>query len=220
VFRAVVLDFDGLILDTESPVYESWRVAYEEHGHEIPRDRWFATIGSDHSTYHPLEDLRSLIEDLDEEALQLRRRKLRDEILHALEPMPGIVELLERARSRGLGVAVASSSPLDWVDGHLRRLGLRDCFDALATADDVSAVKPSPEIYLRALALLGVEPVEAIAFEDSPNGVAAARAAGIYCVAVPGPMTRSLSFDAANLVVESLADHPLETLLADASRAR
>jgi len=74
-------------------------------------------------------------------------------------------------------------------------------------------VKPAPDLYLRAATALGVRPSEAVAIEDSPNGVAAAKAAGLYCVAVPGPMTRHLSFERADLVLASLADAPLSELI-------
>ena len=102
--------------------------------------------------------------------------------------------------------------------GHLDRLGVTDLFDAIVTGDDVARVKPDPELYLLALARLGLEPHEAIVFEDAPNGVLAAKRAGIFTVAVPNALTCDLPLDHADLRVASLADLPLTDLLAAVER--
>jgi HAD superfamily hydrolase (TIGR01509 family) len=215
--RALVFDFDGLVLDTESCVYESWRSVYAEHGCELPLDRWCSAIGADVSTFDPLADLRARVgERLDVGDLQRRRRQHRDALLAALEPMPGVISRLREARAHGLGTGLASSSQRPWVEDHLTRLGLRHYFDTLATEEDVAAVKPAPDLYLRALGFLGVGAGEALAIEDSPNGVAAAKAAGLRCIAVPGPMTRHLSFAEADVVLDSLAERTLPALIEDA----
>ena len=117
-------------------------------------------------------------------------------------------------------LAIASSSPHWWVDGHLTRLGLRAAFETLATADDVERVKPDPALYALALQRLGVAAAEAFAVEDSPHGVAAARSAGLACIAVPGPMTANEEFGAATLQMTSLADRTLEAMLAELASAR
>jgi HAD superfamily hydrolase (TIGR01509 family) len=218
--RAIVLDFDGLILDTETCVYEAWRIVWAEHGAVLPWDRWCDRIGTGGDAFDPLDELRVRVAGaIDGDALERRRRALRDERLAPLSSMPGVVERLAEARGAGLGVAVASSSPRPWVAGHLERLGLLGAVDALATEEDVAAVKPAPDLYLHALAGLGVDPHEAVAFEDSPNGVTAARAAGLRCVAVPGPMTRHLRFDHADWCVPSLDRCGLGELLARATAA-
>jgi HAD superfamily hydrolase (TIGR01509 family) len=217
---AVIFDFDGLILDTESPVFEAWRVVYADAGHVLSRDRWVQTIGTDGSGFDPLAELHELSDvPIDVEALQARRRDLRDRHIAGLDALPGVISLLDQARLRGLKRAVASSSPIDWVGMHLERLGLLDAFDAIVTREDAAQAKPAPDLYLAVTERVGVAPGAAIAFEDSPNGVHAAKAAGLYCVAVPGPMTRSLGFDHADARVESLADEPLETWLQAAARS-
>jgi HAD superfamily hydrolase (TIGR01509 family) len=214
--RALVLDFDGLVLDTESCVYESWRKTYEGFGYELPLDRWCGAIGSDVRSFDPLEELRTLAgEHLDVEEMQQHRRAYRDLLLEQLEPMPGVTSYLREARERGLNVGVASSSPRRWVESHLERLGLRQYFDALTTEEDVAAVKPAPDLYVRATSVLGIERSEAIAIEDSPNGVTAAKAAGVWCIAVPGPMTRHLSFEKADHVLNSLAERTLSEVIQD-----
>jgi len=215
--RALVFDFDGLILDTETSVFEGWRVIYDEAGHELSLHWWQQAIGTDGADFDPLAELQRRVgEPLDLEALVLRRRSIRDADLARRTVLPGIEATLERARALGLKLAVASSSPLDWVGPHVERLGLMPFFHALATREDVTHAKPAPDLYLLAAERLGVAPERAIAFEDSPPGVHAAKAAGMYCVAVPGPMTRSLSFEHADATVTSLAEGSLDRWIAAA----
>ena len=121
--------------------------------------------------------------------------------------------MLEAARGMSLKLAVASSSPHRWVDGHLARLGLTHFFDVLKCADDVARTKPEPELYLAALAALEITPQEAIAFEDSPHGVTAACRAGIFVVAVPNRVTAHLKIVGESLRLVSLADLDLGELL-------
>ena len=221
VIRALVLDFDGLVLDTESCAYEAWRLVYAEHGCELSLDRWCETIGSDRREFDPFEELRAKVgPGLEVARMQRRRREHRDALLSRLGAMAGVSSRLSEARDLGLSLAIASSSPLSWVAGHLARLELQHFFDALATADEVDRVKPAPDLYLRAATALGIRPSEAVAVEDSPNGVAAAKAAGLYCVAVPGPMTRHLSFERADLVLDSLAAVSLSELIERVALAR
>lgn len=153
---------------------------------------------------------------VDREALSARRDLRRTKILHALPVCAGVVELLDAAESAGVPAAVASSSPSDWVDGHLARLGLRHRFRRVITRDDVGGdgarTKPAPDLFLLAAEGLGVAPTRCVVLEDSPNGVAAGRAAGMTVVAVPGPMTVTLDFGAADLVVPSLNGVDLLTL--------
>ena len=122
--------------------------------------------------------------------------------------------MLQDARRLGLKLGLASSSSCQWVEEHLQQRGLRAYFDVVRAADDVRFTKPDPELYLAVLTKLDVLPAQALALEDSPNGVRAAKAAGMYCVAVPNTMTSQLPLHEADLRLESLADLSLETLLA------
>jgi HAD superfamily hydrolase (TIGR01509 family) len=211
---ALIFDFDGLVIDTESTDFESWRSVYADHGHDLPRDRWQAVIGTDDRAFDPLRHLKELMGgSLFEEQVHAARRSRRDRLVEDLRPLPGVVTWIEAARVRGLALAIASSSPRSWVEGHLIRIGLGSAFELLMTSDRVARVKPDPELYCRALEELGVAPERALAIEDSPNGVQAAKGAGLYCVAVPGPMTRDLSFHAADLVIGSLAQADLDDIL-------
>ncbi|TMA35469.1 MAG: HAD family hydrolase [Deltaproteobacteria bacterium] len=214
MIRALVFDLDGLILDTESAVYASWQSAYHSHGVPLPLDLWHLAIGSDETHFEPLAYLLERRPGLDVAALQAQRGAVRDQRLAQLAACAGVPERIAEARARGLRLAVASSSERSWVEHHLDRLGLRAHFSALRCREDVARVKPDPALYRGALEALGVAPEQAVAFEDSPNGVTAAVAAGMRCVAVPGPMTRGLRFDAAHLQLGSLAELPLDEILA------
>jgi len=221
MIRALVFDFDGLILDTETSVYEAWRTVYEEHDQVFPRDRWLTTIGTDGSAFDPLVELRARAgEALDAEKIRRRRMAFHRAHIEKLDQMPGVRACLEYARAKSIGVAIASSSSNDWVNSHIKRLGLADFFDQVVTVEHVQAAKPAPDLYLRATELLGVDPSDAIALEDSPNGVQSAKAAGLFCIAVPGPMTRTLSFEAADTVLTSLDARPVSEWIAQAAAAQ
>lgn len=213
--HALVFDLDGLLVDTESSDHAAWARAWRDWGHELPRDAWVARIGSDGRGFDPLAALAERVgAGFAAAAFQTARRAHRDVLLAELDrPLPGVLELLDAADALGLRRAVASSSDRAWVEARLAHAGLADRFEVLRCSDDVPRVKPDPDLYLAALAALGTQPAQAIAFEDSPNGVAAARAAGLFCVAVPGPMTRGLDFSHAHLVLTSLAEVRLEELL-------
>jgi HAD superfamily hydrolase (TIGR01509 family) len=154
---------------------------------------------------------------LDARELHARYRSESDAAILQQPVLPGVLDYLEDARQLGLRLAVASSSPHSWVDTHLARLGLADRFEAIICGDDVSPgrTKPHPDLFLKALDALGVDADEAIVFEDSPNGVNAARAAGIFVVSIPNPITTLLKTEGANLTLDSLARISLQDLLKD-----
>jgi len=214
VIRALVFDFDGLILETETPAHQSWAEIYVEHGHELPMDRWHGYIGSD-TGFDPAGHLAALVgEGFDRDATQKRRDARKTELIAALDVMVGVREYVADANRLGLRLAVASSSSRAWVLGHLERLRLRAEWDAVLTRDDVERTKPAPDLYLAAVKALGVAPREAVAFEDSRNGIAAAKDAGLLCVAVPNALTAEMDLSRADLRLASLAETPLERLLA------
>jgi HAD superfamily hydrolase (TIGR01509 family) len=218
VIRALVFDFDGLILETETPSYQAWADIYREHGHDLPMDLWHASIGSDEG-FDPAGHLAALVgEGFDLAATQARRRTRTNELILALDVMAGVREYVADAKRLGLGLAIASSSPRAWVLGHLARLHLEADWDAVRTSDDVARTKPAPDLYLAAVGALRVAPDEAVAFEDSMNGIAAAKAAGLRCVAVPNALTSGMDLSRADVRLESLAHTPLEELLARLAR--
>jgi HAD superfamily hydrolase (TIGR01509 family) len=214
MIRALIFDFDGLILDTEVPVYQSWQELCLSHGCDLSLDLWLDYVGTNEGYFDPLADLeRQLACLLDRETVGEARRKRETELIAQQQAMPGVEEYLSSARRLGLKVALASSASCDWVTGHLERLGILERFDSILARDDVTCTKPSPELFLAALESLEVNAGEAIVFEDSLHGVRAARQAGIFCVAVPNAVTRHLPLDRADFQLNSLSDLSLEGLL-------
>jgi len=204
MIKAFVFDFDGLILDTEEPVYRSWLEVYQAHGQELPFDRWIQIVGSSTATFDPKGHLEQRLgRALAQEVLD-RRIERCTALVRAQPILPGVVELIDSAREAGLHVGVASSSTRQWVNGHLERLGLLERFDCVRCRDDVALVKPAPDLYLAVVECLGVAPSEALAIEDSPNGIAAAKAAGLRCVAVPNVITGGLDLSHADVILPTL----------------
>jgi HAD superfamily hydrolase (TIGR01509 family) len=219
LIRAVVFDFDGLILDTEEPVYRSWLEVYEAHGQELPFERWVQIVGSSTTGFHPQHHLEERLgRPLPNEVLD-RRIGRRTELVLAKKLLPGVVERIDEAHALGLKVGVASSSSTEWVRGHLARLGILERFDCMRCRDDVASVKPEPDLYLSVLDCLGVPASGAIAIEDSPNGVVAAKRAGMRCVAIPNSITARLDLSAADVLLASLADVTLPELLSTLGEA-
>jgi HAD superfamily hydrolase (TIGR01509 family) len=213
--KAIIFDFDGLILETESPIFQSWKEVFESFGCRLSFEDWSTIIGSANVEFDPMEDLaRQLDGNLDRLAVSLRQRQRESELILAQPVQPGVKSYLDEALRLGLKIGLASSSPCDWVEGHLERLGLRAYFERIVASDDVALTKPDPALYTDVCTALGVQPGCAVALEDSPNGALAAKRAGLYCVAVPNELTKNLPFPPVDLRLDSLADMPLEMLLA------
>jgi HAD superfamily hydrolase (TIGR01509 family) len=213
MIRAIVFDFDGLILDTEEPVYRSWLEVYQAHGEELPFERWVQIVGSTTAGFHPQHHLEERLgRSLPKDVLD-RRIGRRTEMILAQDVLPGVVRLIQEARAGSLKLGVASSSTSEWVKGHLARLGILENFDCVRCRDDVINAKPEPDLYLAVLECLGVRAAEAIAIEDSPNGVLAAKRAGLRCVAIPNSITAQLDLGQADLLLGSLDEVTLDQLL-------
>jgi HAD superfamily hydrolase (TIGR01509 family) len=213
---ALIFDFDGLILDTETCTYEAVVEIFAEHGEVLDEAWWRSILGTaDHP--HWTEQLAAQLgRPVDRAALVARREARRLPVIEALAACDGVTDLLDAAEAARVPAAVASSSASDWVVPHLDRLGLRHRFRAVVTRDEVGGdrarTKPAPDLFLAAAAALTADPARCVVLEDSPNGVAAGRAAGMAVVAVPGPMTRPLDFVAADRVVASLSDLDIAAL--------
>jgi len=210
-FDALVFDLDGVIVDTERIVHQVWVEIFARYGCSFTLEEWSPVVGSDHG-FDPLSTLvaRSLLPVPPAAELQ-REVELNERLLlEDLSPLPGVREWIEGAELLGMGVAVASSSPSPWVDARLADVGLDSHFVVVSCRDERLAAKPEPDLYLDACRRLHVEPSRAIAVEDSANGVAAARAAGLACVAVPNSVTLSHDLSAADLVLRSLDATSLE----------
>jgi HAD superfamily hydrolase (TIGR01509 family) len=210
---AAILDFDGLIVDTETPIFESWFAAYRRHGHELTLEDWQHALGT-HGGFDPLANLDALLGGrLDRESLLAEVKAETAKGCDGQPLMPGVERLLRDAQALGIGRAVASSSSRDWVFGWLRRHGILELFDAVVGRDDVARVKPDPELFLVAAERLGQPPEACVVFEDSPNGMRAALAAGMRCVAVPNALTCRIERPEVDLVVRSLAERSLADIL-------
>jgi HAD superfamily hydrolase (TIGR01509 family) len=214
MIRAVIFDFDGLILDTEGPEFQAWQEIFQRHDRQLPLETWAACIGTSSDAFDPYAYLESVLgRQVDRQAIRCQWRQRRDELLAPQTVLPGVQAYLAEAAHLGLQLGVASSSSRAWVTGHLARLGLLTHFAVIQCADDVQATKPNPASYQAALTALNVSPIQTVALEDSPNGILAAKRAGLWCVAVPNAITRHLPLDRADMQLASLTEMPLAQLL-------
>lgn len=212
--KALIFDFDGLILETEGADHRSWAELFESHGRQLPFSKWATLIGTEEGTFDPARELEEQVgHKLDWDQLKPLRYRRWLELIAAQSALPGVVDYLTEGRRMGFKIGIASCSPLAWITQHLSRLGLLDCFDAICGKDHVRVTKPDPSVYLAALEALQVRGDQAVAFEDSPNGIQAAKAAGIFCVAVPNQLTSKLLLGKPDIRLNSLAEICLEDLL-------
>jgi HAD superfamily hydrolase (TIGR01509 family) len=220
--RGLLFDFDGLLIDTETPSRLAYEELYREHGHELPLDRWATLVGTIGAEFDPDAHLEELVgRPLDRAALAERRRAREHELSDLEDLRPGIEDYLAEAGRRGLKTAIVSSSDTNWIDRHLLRLDRQRGWDAIVAANgDVARAKPQPALYLEALDALGLRPEEGIAFEDSVNGIRAAKGAGVFVVAVPNPITETFALDEADILLGSLEELSLDELLVRVDSSR
>jgi HAD superfamily hydrolase (TIGR01509 family) len=212
--RAVIFDFDGLIIDSETPLFDIWSSIYASHGATLTMERWQHALGTQ-GGFDPFEHLSTtLAETLDRDTLADFVRDEHWRLCGEQPLLPGVRERLAEARTLSLGVAVASSSPSAWVQPWLERHDLLSLFDVVCTRDDVQRVKPAPDLFLLAAERLRMDPETCVVFEDSPNGLRAAHTAGMKTVAIPNRLTRGLPMPAPQLVLDSLADRTMAEILA------
>lgn len=213
MIKGLLFDFDGLILDTENPAFQSWREIYEEHGGRLSFSSWKAAIGTSDG-FDPYDHLQEQLEyEVNRELLRRTHSARSSVLINDQSILPGVEEYVSVAKQLNLRLGVASSSSEEWVLGHLERLGILRAFDSVKCSDHVKHTKPNPEVYQVLLDSLGLLPEETLAFEDSPNGILAAKRAGIFCVAVPNTLTRKLCLDGADLELSSLESLRLADLL-------
>ena len=214
MIKAIVFDFDGLIFDTETAEYRAFQEIYTAHGVELDLEVWGQWVGTDSSPFNPYDHLDECVgRPLEREAIRTWRRANYKKLIAEEQVRPGVEDCLKSAKELGLRIGLASSSPRAWVTEHLHALGLIHCFDCIRVREDVATVKPDPELYLQVIRRFGIEPEEAVAFEDSPNGALAAKRAGMYCVVVPNDVTRALPFGDVDLRLESLEHIRLAALI-------
>jgi putative hydrolase of the HAD superfamily len=218
LIKAIVFDFDGLIIDTETVWYECFNETLSAYGIPFPLDVFGRCIGTgDNELKLYIEQAAGTAynyETIRAEAAQLHQVKIA-----SVAAREGVRDFLEEAKRLGLRIGLASSSNRTWIERFLHELNLHDFFEIIMTSDDVKNIKPHPELYLRAIEALGVEPDEALAFEDSVNGAKAAKAAGLRCIIVPNPVTEKLAFESYDIRIRSMGDHTLADLISRLNEA-
>lgn len=215
---ALIFDFDGLIIDSETPLFDIWSEIYAEHGETLTLADWQHALGTQ-GGFDPYGHLSARADLAPRAEYQSRVRAEHWRRCEAQPLLPGVAEYLDAAPTLGLKLAVASSSPSWWVGPWLDRHALRDRFASVCTRDDVAAVKPAPDLFLLAAERLETSPAECVVIEDSPNGVRAAQAAGMRVVAVTAGLTATLPLPEPDVRLTALSDLPLTTLLERLSRA-
>jgi putative hydrolase of the HAD superfamily len=212
LIKAIVFDFDGLIIDTETAWYASYRESLSEQGFEFPLEVFAKCVGThDHELIRYFGELLGSAHTVTQ--IRQRAAEIHDVKMNGAVARDGVREFLEEAGRLGLRIGLATSSSRAWIDRFLHALDLAKFFEAIKTSDDVTNIKPDPELYLHAVEALGVQPAEALAFEDSLNGSRAAVAAGLRCVIVPNPVTEHLPFEKYDLRIRSMGEHTLEDII-------
>ena len=190
--KALIFDFDGTILDTETHEFRRWEALYRQHGRELALSDWQQGIGT-WDAFDPWLGLPDTVRANQAEVHATLRAAIHADI-EASELRPGVRRVLEEAQAAGLRLALATSSDREWVTRWLTQHGLLASFEVMATRNDVARVKPDPELYALAASRLKLRPEECLAIEDSFNGAAAAAAAGMPLVVVPNDVTASQPF--------------------------
>ncbi|HEX2852110.1 MAG TPA: HAD-IA family hydrolase [Opitutaceae bacterium] len=211
MIRALVFDFDGLILDTETPLIDSYGDVHAAHGVAFDRATFLRSVG--HADY-AFDPWHGFSPHADRTALEIERRARKDIRICEQVVLPGVVALLDAAQELRLRVGLASNSEHAWVEPNLARLGLLDRFEFLACREDAPSPKPEPDLYKLVLNRFGLRGFEAIAFEDSHTGSLAAKRANLWCVAAPNVSTAHHDFSHTDLRVTSLAEYTLTDLIA------
>ena len=211
--KALIFDFDGLIVDTETVIYESWAEIYERNDQILELNTYKNCVGSNFEHFHPgIELEKRLGKKFNWAIIDAEREELIRQRLEQKEERTGLRYFIENAKEKGLELAIASSSSRNWVLGWIKKLELSNYFSAFVNRDDVEKIKPDPELFLTAAKSLGIHPSEALIFEDSENGLKAATAARIPCAIITNSITAGGNFSEAIIVAESFTDQRLKKL--------
>lgn len=213
--KGIIFDFDGLIVDTETPELKAWQELFRRFDVEFSFDEYAQTIGMIYDDTSALDILESrLSTPIDKARLFKEFKKRKVELIDAQPLRSGVLDVLKSSKSIGLKIGLASSAKLEWVSRYIQKHEINQYFECVRTRENVANPKPDPELYQATLACLGLKARQVIALEDSINGVSAARAAGVHTVAVPNSVTRIFDFSQAHLVLKHLTDIPLQEMIA------
>ena len=205
--KGIIFDFDGVLVDTEWAIYQSWVHLYAREGQEISIATYAPCLGAGYSHWDPAAHLEKLTgKTYDWEIETPARQAMLEADLERMGLMDGAVELFSWCREQGIGLTVASSSSRRWVQGWLEKLGIYELFDGVFTRTDGYPVKPNPALFLAAQQCLGLEKEDCLIIEDSENGSIAAQNAAIPCVAIPNRMTENSDFSRAACRCASLLE--------------
>ena len=203
--KGVIFDFDGVLVDTEWAIYQSWVRLFAREGCEISISTYSPCLGAGYSRWNPADHLEKITgRSYDWDAENAARQEFIERELARHGLMPGAAELLQWCRARGIRTAIASSSSRRWVGGWLDRLGIGPLFNAVFCRTDGFPVKPDPALFLAAQQALQLPKGECLVVEDSENGTVAAANAGIPCVAIPNRMTAASNLSHAAFRADSL----------------
>lgn len=213
MIKAVVFDFDGLIIDTETIWYESYKEVFEKYQINFHWELFVKCVGTDDTALNQYIDEQVADKQIGREEIKRQARELHKVKMKAIPMRDGVKDYLDDAKSLGLKIGLASSSSREWVEFFLKKLQIDDYFEVISTGDQVEKVKPDPTLYLRTLEHLEVSAAESVAFEDSSNGAKAATRAGLRCVIVPNELTQFLTFEKYDLRISSMNEMSLEQVI-------
>lgn len=213
MIKAVIFDFDGTIVDTESLWYEVFKqILSEDYGFELNLEDFAKGIGTTDDILFNYIDSKLGIQ-INRESVQVKTEKAFQSQRDILILREGIQDLIEKCIEKGLKLGVASSSGREWVKHYLDHFGIEGHFQTIKTKEDVEKVKPDPALYIKALEEMGVDPEESLAIEDSVNGSIAAVQAGMHCAAVPNDVTHFLSFHEKVMRYKAFSEIPIDELI-------
>lgn len=204
MLKAVIMDFDGVIIDTEVVWYEIYKGWFKEHyGYDLSVTEFLICVGSSAKDFFlQMKEQNNIVVDEELFAKNTMNRFIAES--DALPIKSGVRNFITEVKSRGLKLALATSSAGKKPIKHLKRLGLLDYFDEIITAEDVERIKPFPDLFLKAVERLNIEPSEAIIVEDSANGLKAGLKADINVIVVPNEVTKHSAFDDCYRIAERL----------------
>lgn len=209
--RAAIFDLDGVLVDSSEAHYLAWREVCRKEGWELPRERFYKTIGTGNEVTVAMifgEDALPRLEELADAKETAYRREVRKNMVY----IDGGAELLRSLRDAGWRLGLGTSAPRENVLCVLENFPAADLLEAKADADMVPRGKPAPDLFLKAAELLGVPPRRCVVIEDSIAGLEAAAAAGMACIALTTSLDLAELASKADMVVDSLRDLSPEAL--------
>lgn len=216
--KAAVFDLDGVIISSKTAEYESWRRIFKACNVNLTIQEWISIIDKPTGVFDPTSVLIERCcygKRLVPSQIETLRTNLYEDLRKQLSPLPRAFTLIKECRQLGLLLGIASNGNHEKVDFHLSRLKLAKFFQVVKCRDDVKNKKPAPDLYLAVLDDFGFKPNEVVVFEDSPPGITAAKAAGIYCIGCPNRITKHLDLSEADEICRSLKEFSMKQFLGE-----